>query len=337
MYDISPVYARFVLRDLLQRKVPEERLFAETSLSRESLELGGNISKDDFVTFLNNARRHSGDEQLGLLIGKHSNIIALGPVGAAVATAPTIREGLQILESFARLHASYMQVALISNLSGLSIQIGFLSDTGETERFHAETAIMLVQHYVETVTGQKLDDAAYQFAFDAPPYASQYAQWLHSPVSFNHTMSSVELSQSWLDKRSPYFNDEIWQQAQLLLAQRIRELGTASDKTYTTHLYALMQSHEPPLPDLGAVAARLHVSERTLNRRLQQEKTSFRQIRAEVLGHWAQQYLTQTQYTVEAISAVLGYQDAANFRRAFRAQQGCSPSEYRRQHSTVNK
>jgi AraC-like DNA-binding protein len=330
MYNISPVYARFVLRELLLRGIPEQPLFAGTSLTREELETGGNISKDDFTTFLNNARKQSGDEQLGLLIGRHTNVISLGPVGAAVATAPTVREGLQVLENFARLHASYMQVELLSSLRGLSIRFHFLEDAGEVARFHAETAVMLIQHYVETVTGQTLSDAQYRFGFAAPDYAGDYPRWLHSPVSFAHSFTSVELPPGWLDLRSPYYNAEIWNQAQFLLAQRIRELGDDSENTYTQHLTALMRSCEPPLPDLGAVATRLHVSQRTLNRRLQQEGTSFRQVKGELLNAWARQHLRETNHSVEAIAAALGYQDAANFRRAFRKQEGCSPGEFRR-------
>jgi AraC-like DNA-binding protein len=93
---------------------------------------------------------------------------------------------------------------------------------------------------------------------------------------------------------------------------------------------SLLRSSEPPLPDLGAAAARLHMSERTLNRRLQREGTSFRQIRGAILGSWARQHLRETDHSVEAIAAELGYQDAANFRRAFRNSEGCSPGEYRR-------
>ena len=330
MYTISPVYARFVLRELLHRGIPEQPLFAGTSLSREELETGGSISKDDFTTFLDNARKLSGDEQLGLLIGRHTNLITLGPVGAAVATAPTVREGLQVMENFARLHASYMQVELLSSLAGLSIRFRFLEDTGEVARFHAETGAMLIQHYVETVTGRILDDAQHRFGFEAPGYAGQYAQWLHSPVSFGHEHTSVELAREWLDLRSPYYNAEIWHQAQQLLAQRIRELGDDTNNTYTQHLSALMRSCEPPLPDLGAVAARLHLSQRTLNRRLQQEGTNFREVKAGVLNTWARQHLMETEHSVEAIAAALGYQDAANFRRAFRKREGCSPGEFRR-------
>ena len=84
------------------------------------------------------------------------------------------------------------------------------------------------------------------------------------------------------------------------------------------------------LPDCEPILDRLHLSERTLNRRLQLEGASFRDIKAGVLQYWARLYLAETDLTVEAIGGALGYQDAANFRRAFRKAKGCSPQEYRR-------
>ena len=96
MYSISPVYARFVLRELLRKGIAEQPFFAGTSLNRHQLETGGNIAMADFLTLLENGRKLSGDEQLGLLIGRHNNVAALGPIGAAAATAPSVREGLQV-------------------------------------------------------------------------------------------------------------------------------------------------------------------------------------------------------------------------------------------------
>jgi AraC-like DNA-binding protein len=78
------------------------------------------------------------------------------------------------------------------------------------------------------------------------------------------------------------------------------------------------------------------VSERTLNRRLRGEGSSFREIKSALLQNWARQYLAETGHTVEAIAALLGYQDTANFRRAFRLWEGCSPGEFRRRGADGN-
>ena len=330
MDNISPVYARFVLREIVTLGLPAEALFEGTSLDREALETGGDIAMADFLAILENGRRLSGNEQLGLVIGRHSNIIALGAVGSAAAIAPTLREGLQVMENYTRLHISYIRLELSSSLRGLSVRFHFLQDTGATERFHAETALMMVQHYVETLTGRTLDNARYRLAIPAPAYAGEYSRWLHSPVSFNQQNSAVDLPAEYLDLRSPYYNAEMWEQATRSLAKKIRELEGKKTFPYTQYVIALLRSSEPPLPDLGAAAAKLHMSDRTLNRRLQQEGTSFRKIKVEVLGSWARRLLRETDHSVEAIAATLGYQDAANFRRAFRKAENCSPSEFRR-------
>ena len=190
---------------------------------------------------------------------------------------------------------------------------------------------MLIQHYVETLSGRTLDNARYTMTIPAPDYAGEYARWLHSPVSFDAQYNSARLPVEWLDLPSPLYNADMWHEATFKLAQIIRELEGAEKETpYTQFLDALLRSSGLPLPDLGAAAAMLHMSERTLNRRLQKEGTSFRQIRGDILGSWARQHLRETDHSVEAIAAVLGYQDAANFRRAFRNAEGCSPSEFRR-------
>jgi AraC-like DNA-binding protein len=56
---------------------------------------------------------------------------------------------------------------------------------------------------------------------------------------------------------------------------------------------------------------------------------SFRDIRSSELRGWARRYLKNTDLNVESIAAVLGYKDAANFRRAFRGWENCSPVQFR--------
>ena len=114
MENISPVYARIVLRELAAQGIDPTLVLAGTTLDREQLESGGDIPIEDFVTILENGGRLRGDGRLGLMIGSHSNLLNLGPVAAAVAFAPTVREGLQALENYSRLHASYIRISLLS-------------------------------------------------------------------------------------------------------------------------------------------------------------------------------------------------------------------------------
>ncbi len=328
--NISPVYARFVLRDMVQRGIDPDRLLAGTSLTRGELETGGDIPMEDFVRVLLNGRHLSGNEMLGLeVIGRNSNIITLGPIGVAAAIAPNLREGLRVLENYTRLHVTYSRSVLSTGPRGLSVRFVFLQQTGEVERFHMESAAMLIQHYVETVTGRPLETAEYRFAMPRPAYARHYVHWLHSPVSFDWPETSIELPAELLDLPSPYYDARLWHETTLDLARRIKALEGLEERPYTQYVDAFLRASDPPLPDLASVAERLHMSERTLNRRLQGENTSFRQIRSEALMTWARRYLEETDDSVEAIAAALGYQDVANFRRAFRKAQNRSPGEYR--------
>lgn len=317
------------MRELLARGITARDLLSGTSLDRDRLETRGDIAVEDFVTLLENGRALSGDETLGLMIGQHSNLASLGPVGMAAATAPTIREGLQALENYSRLHATYTRVTLLSGLEGMSVEVNFLQVAGEVERFHTETGMMLVQHYIEAISGQTLDDAAFHFAYAEPAYSGKYCTHLHGTCRFGRDQSSVQIPRHWLDIRSPYFDKALWRRSQLELSQRIEELGASSEQVYTQHLNSLLRSREPPLPDLGTIASGLHMSERSLSRRLKREGTSFREIRGRILRSWATQYLSSTSDSVESIATALGYQDAANFRRAFHGWEDCSPGEYR--------
>ena len=119
-------------------------------------------------------------------------------------------------------------------------------------------------------------------------------------------------------------------QARMTLSQDLRQQSESEDTPYKQYIAGLFRTSEPPLPDLGDVAFDLNVSQRTLNRRLQAENASFRQLKSQALARWAKQYLRETEHSVEAIAEELGYTDTANFRRAFRKSEGCSPIEYRR-------
>ena len=335
MDTISPVYARLVLREFEQREIDPAPLFTGTAISPDELVRGGDIAVKDFLHILQTADRLLGDEQLGFMLARKAHVFAMGPVGAGMAVAPSLREGLQVLESFTRLHATYIDISARSTVRGLTVTILYRHDTGYLERIHTETGLMLLQQYMETLIGEPVCDARYRLAFREPKNRADYANALHGSVSFDAGVNEVDIPHRWLDLPSPFYHSELWRHAQMTLAQGLKEQSESEGTPYTQHIAALLRTSEPPLPELGDVACALHISERTLNRRLQAENASFRQLKLQALVNRAKLYLCHTDYSVEAIAEELGYTDVANFRRAFRNSEGRSPIEYRRNRSAA--
>lgn len=81
---------------------------------------------------------------------------------------------------------------------------------------------------------------------------------------------------------------------------------------------------------LLAQTTRLHRSERTLRRHLQQLNTSFQHLLDEVRYDKARQLLLNTDLPIYLIAEQLGYSETASFRHAFQRWSGLAPSELRR-------
>lgn len=82
-------------------------------------------------------------------------------------------------------------------------------------------------------------------------------------------------------------------------------------------------------PSLEAVAARLGVSGRTLQRRLEACDTGFQQELAAVRHMTASRLLENTELDPVAISMLLGFQEPNSFARAFRGWERTSPARWR--------
>lgn len=96
----------------------------------------------------------------------------------------------------------------------------------------------------------------------------------------------------------------------------------------------LLEAIEASLPNADAsvsrVAAKLNLSGRTLQRRLQERSTTFFDELERVRQRLAKRYLTEGKMNVSQSSLALGFSDLKSFERAFHRWFGCSPREWRR-------
>ena len=79
------------------------------------------------------------------------------------------------------------------------------------------------------------------------------------------------------------------------------------------------------------VAATLHRSPSTLQRQLQSEGTSYREVLEDTRSVLAKDYLRDGKYSHAQIAYLLGFSDQSNFSRAFKRWTGCGPREFQDQ------
>ncbi|EJL30748.1 AraC family transcriptional regulator [Brevibacillus sp. BC25] len=88
--------------------------------------------------------------------------------------------------------------------------------------------------------------------------------------------------------------------------------------------------------DIRAVASELGMSDRTLQRRLTDECTTFKQLLTQARHEQAREYLADPKLDIKEVAFLLGYEDQNSFYRAFRLWEGDTPSNWRSEYFRVN-
>ena len=83
------------------------------------------------------------------------------------------------------------------------------------------------------------------------------------------------------------------------------------------------------MPKQEHIADTLHVSLRSLQRRLKEEETSFKDLLEDTRQSLAEQYLREHHRSIGEITYLLGFSEPSNFTRAFKRWTGKTPVEYR--------
>jgi len=94
---------------------------------------------------------------------------------------------------------------------------------------------------------------------------------------------------------------------------------------------AIQQKLTGQRPTIEDIADALHVSPRTLQRRLQDEGSSFQRVLEEARHQLARHYLNNSVLELNEAAYLLGYEDGNSFVRAFRTWEGVPPARWREQ------
>ena len=92
---------------------------------------------------------------------------------------------------------------------------------------------------------------------------------------------------------------------------------------------AIQQKLTGRRPTIEDIANALHISSRTLQRRLQEEGSSFQRVLEDARHQLARSFLNNSVLELNEAAYLLGYEDGNSFVRAFRGWEGVPPARWR--------
>jgi AraC-like DNA-binding protein len=164
------------------------------------------------------------------------------------------------------------------------------------------------------------------YACPTPQASAAYSAHFGCPVRFGTPGNAIEFANADLLTPIPTANPVV---AGGLFRQLDERLALAERTSFTRRVRDLL----PSMIDQGgalrdAVARRLLISERTLQRRLADEGTDFSTLVDEVRRSIAQQYLGSDRISLKNLSYKLGFSDPSAFHRACLRWFGKAPGEF---------
>lgn len=329
MQHVSTIYARFIARELSLTENQINQLLSGSSLNSKRLFEFPDMPYQDFFNFLTHVSSYYADEDLSLKVGQKLTPISFGELGSAVISAPNILEALMLGADYIRLNAAYYDMKLIAKFDHVLIEFIELTDLSNTQKFQTEVLMLAVQNYLETLLGRPFTEGEYSFPYGQPRNSLSYSQYFHCDSTFNAKHASIKIPKHLVNIQSPFYNAEMWQGYQVKLAKHLNSLMQLSKNIFTQKVSNALNAYPAPLPGIEALAKTLHMTDRTLNRRLTAEGTSYRELKNKELKQRALFYLKESDLTIDAIASQLGYKDFSSFRRSFKQWTGKTPSEYR--------
>ncbi len=248
------------------------------------------------------------------------------------ATLATAGEALDRLTRYAPLLNEGLQVELVEQGSQTTCRFspveGLDSFLHRDGRQVMETLAAGIVVTLQRLATGPVDPIDVTFRHRAPASVVEHHRILGPAVRFEQTHDAVVYRVATLD--TPFISAdptllEVFEGDARRRLQTLAARGGVSGRVLT-FLGARLRGAVPPLSD---VASELAMSERSIQRGLNEEQTSYRQLVDDVRKSLAIEHLSRPGTSATDVAFLLGFSEPSAFTRAFRRWTGAAPTAFR--------
>jgi AraC-like DNA-binding protein len=271
------------------------------------------------------------DEAIGIRAAILYEVSQLGALGYAWLASLTLRKAFERLERFVRI-VNDKAVVLVNDVNGSMVVTMRVNTPSKCEMARDDGGLALITKMSRVVCGNHFRLQAVNFRHPAPADLKPYFEFFGCQVNFGQPENQLLIPLAIADEVLTGANPELAVLNDQVITRRLA-LMDRNDIVARVKAAIMEQLPNGAVTD-GSVANSLHMSVRTMHRKLAEANHNFRSLLVEVRRGLAELYILDESLTLTEISLLLGFSEPSSFSRAFKNWTGSAPSEARQARSS---
>lgn len=322
-------WALLVWEELQQRELAARDIFVAAGLDPSRLQdPNARFPVPGMQRLWQLAEEHSGDPAFGIAAGMRWNATTFHALGYAWLASATLAQAFHRLARYSRLVNDGSEFSLTTHGLQYLFSGGLKEATQGAVPVAEQAALVAIVKMCRMLLGESFSPAEVQFTFAPTPSTLALETNLRAPLRFGSERMGLLIDRQDMERPLPTSNPELIRCNEQIVLKHLSQLDQQQ---------LALQVRQRIVEGLPSgrvkeedIASALHLSTRTLQRRLLEEGVNFGELLQNTRRELAQNYIEDSQLNVNEIAYLLGFSDQANFTRAFRRWFGVTPSGWRR-------
>ncbi len=289
------------------------------------------VKTDKLSRLWNEITTASGDEAISLAACNAPRPAMLDLLTYTMMTAPTVEVALQRFVRYIRVISDATTFSLEPDTAtgGQWLRLVIAGGDLPVPRQRCEFILITILNICRWIASGPINPIATELSFEEPGSTQAHIRVFGGQLRFHAERSGLLISAADLSMPLPASNAKLSELHERFAVEFIDRMDQSSTIQRVRELIArTLPDGDPPR---SAAAAALCISERTLQRRLQDEGTSYQDLVDATRRDLAREYLAKDQMALGQIAFLLGFADQSAFTRAFQRWHGTSPKQFRKQ------
>jgi len=265
---------------------------------------------------------------IGLLLGTENKTERFTPIGVAALSSDNFGAAVDQMARFKQLTCPE-EIRQEKDEQEWSIQFRWLLAEGAEPTVLTECCFAWVLSTGRLGTGTRLSPLRVELA-QPRAHMKTIERHFGCPVVCGGPRNAIVFRASDAQRQFVTRNAELLAMLAPQLEEQLKQEN--KDENFSERVRtAIQQKLTGRRPTIEDIADALHISSRTLQRRLQDEGSSFQHVLDEARHQLARHYLNNSVLELNEAAYLLGYEDGNSFVRAFRTWEGIPPARWREQ------